>query len=185
MAQTGQIIDNPITGERFRWHLTEADTGGRLVRAEGWIRPGGGMPVEHFHPYSDERFEVLSGRMTLERGGDTVVLLGGDCDKVAAGVPHKWCNAGDEELHLFIEVTDPRGFEDMMEDAFEAARRGDTGPSGRMKLLPGALFARRHWDSIRVTSPPPAVQRLVIPPLAFLGRLVSSRAAPVQAPSAT
>jgi mannose-6-phosphate isomerase-like protein (cupin superfamily) len=186
MAQTGEIIDNPVTGERFRWHLTEADTDGRLARAEGWIHPGGGVPVEHFHPHSEERFEVLSGRMTLERGGETHVLLGGDCDKVAPGEPHKWCNAGEEELHLFIELTNPSGFEDMMEDAFEAARRGNTGPGGRMKLLPGALFAQRHAASIVVTSPPPAVQRVIVPPLAWLARRVlSARAAPARARSAT
>ena len=31
---TTSLIDNPVTGERFRWHLTAADTGGRLVRAD-------------------------------------------------------------------------------------------------------------------------------------------------------
>ena len=182
MATKDQIIDNPVTGERFRWHLTEADTGGRLARAEGWIRPGGGVSVEHFHPYSEERFEVLSGRMTLERGGESHVLLGGDCARVPAGVPHRWCNAGDEELHMFMEVHDPRGFEDMLEDAFAAAQRGHVAPDGRMKLLPGAAFARAHWASIRVTSPPPWLQRVVLPPLAWLS---SVRPAPARAPSAT
>jgi mannose-6-phosphate isomerase-like protein (cupin superfamily) len=186
MGTKGQIIDNPVTGERFRWHLTEADTGGRLARAEMWVRPGGGVSVEHFHPHSEERFEVVGGRMSLERGGETHVLLGGDCDKVAPGVPHRWCNAGEEELHLFIEVTDPHGFEDMIEDAFEAARSGDVAASGRMKLLRGAVFAQAHAASFVATSPPPALQRVVVPPLALLGRLLSSRrAAPVQAPSAT
>jgi mannose-6-phosphate isomerase-like protein (cupin superfamily) len=86
MARKGQIMENPVTGERFRWHLTEADTGGRLVRAEAWVNPGGGVRTEHFHPHSGERFEVLSGRMTLERGGEPHVLLGGDRTAVAPGV---------------------------------------------------------------------------------------------------
>src|SRR3954465_2342212 len=162
MARKGQIVENPLTGERFRWHLTEADTGGRLVRAEAWVRPGGGVRAEHFHPHSEERFEVLSGRMTLERDGESHVLLGGDRTTVAPGVPHRWCNGGDDELHLFIEVENPRGFEHMIEEAFAAGR------DGGMKLRPGAAFARGHAESIRVTSPPLWLQRLIVPPLAWL-----------------
>lgn len=182
MATAGQIIDNPVTGERFRWHLTEADTDGRLARAEGWIRVGGGVSVEHFHPRSEERFEILSGRMALELAGRTQVLLAGDCARVAPGVPHRWRNAGDEELHMFMEMHDPRGFEDMLEDAFAAAQRGDVAPDGKMKLLPAAAFAWAHRESIRVTSPPPWLQSVVLPPLAWLA---SVRPAPARAPSAT
>lgn len=184
MATAGQIVDNPVTGERFRWHLTEADTDGKLARAEVWVRPGGGVRVEHFHPYSEERFEVLEGRMTLERDGETHVLLGGDRCKVAPGVPHRWCNAGDEELHLFLEVTDPHGFEQMIEDGFAASHAGQVDAQGRMKLLPGSEFARVHADAIRVTSPPRWLQRIVIPPLAWLNR-VAARGGSARAPSAT
>ena len=174
MARTGQITANPITGERFRWHLTERETDGRMARAEVWVRAGGGVPVEHFHPYSEERFEVLEGRMVLECAGEARVLLAGECARVPAGTPHRWCNGGPEELHLFVEVGDPHGFEDMIEDAFAAAREGRTNAAGRMKLLPGAAFAQRHHDSLRVTSPPPAVQSLLLPPLALLGRMTAA-----------
>ena len=169
------IIDNPVTGERFRWHLTEADTAGRLVRAEAWVSPGGGVRVEHFHPRSEERFELLSGRMTLERGGETHVLLGGDRATVLPGVRHRWCNGGDDELHLFIEVENPHGFEHMIEEAFAAGRGGGMG------LLPGASFARRHAASIRVTSPPVWLQPFVVTPLAWL----NDRGARARARSAT
>jgi mannose-6-phosphate isomerase-like protein (cupin superfamily) len=186
MAHAGEIVENTVTGERFRWHLTEAQTDGRLVRAELWVRPGGGVAVEHFHPHSEERFEVLEGRMTLERGGETHVLLGGDRDKVAPRVPHRWCNAGEEELHLFLELDDPHGFEDMIEDGFGALARGELRRDGQMKLLAGAAFAQRHAEAIVVTKPPPWLQRLIVPPLALLHRALSrGRAASAPAPSAT
>lgn len=180
------MIENPVTGERFRWHLTSADTGGRLARAEVWVRPGGGVSVEHFHPHATERFEVLSGRMCVECRGKERVLLGGERHEVPAGAAHRWRNAGEEELHLFIEVSTPSGFEDMVEDAFLAAQRGESGPDGRIKLLPGAVYARTHWEAIRVTSPPPWLQRVIIPPLVPVGRLVNRRrAVAAPAPSAT
>ena len=175
MAHAGQITANPVTGERFRWHLTERDTDGRLARAEVWVAAGGGVPVEHFHPHSEERFEVLDGRMILECGGKSRVLLAGECAHVPAGTPHRWRNGGANELHLFVEVTEPHGFEDMIEDAFAAARGGKTNGAGRMKLLAGAAFARRHFDSLRVTSPPPAVQPFLLPPLALMAAATGER----------
>jgi mannose-6-phosphate isomerase-like protein (cupin superfamily) len=172
MAHAEQIIENPVTGERFRWHLTSSDTDGRLARAEVWVRPGGGVFVEHLHPHSEERFEVLGGRLILEVDGESRVLVGGERTRFRAGVPHMWRNGGDEELHLFIEVHDPLGFEDMIEDAFGAARAGQTDARGRPKLLPGAVMLRSHAQSTRPTSPPARVQRLLVPPLALLARVL-------------
>jgi quercetin dioxygenase-like cupin family protein len=170
MATAGQIVDNPVTGERFRWHLTAGDTGGRLVRAEVWVRPGGGVFVEHLHPQSEERFEVVDGRMILEAERRPRVLLAGERARVASGVRHRWRNGGDGELHLYIEVHEPMGFEDMIEDVFAAARAGRTDAGGRLDLLPGAALVRTHARNTRPASPPAAIQRVVIPPIALLAR---------------
>jgi mannose-6-phosphate isomerase-like protein (cupin superfamily) len=170
MAEKGRIVENPVTGERFRWHLTEADTGGRLVRAEVWVRPGGGVFVEHLHPQSEERFEVLCGRMIVEQDGEPSVLLAGERARIPAGVPHRWRNGGDEELHLFLDVDDPCGFEHMIEDAFAAARAGRTSADGRLRLLPGAALLRAHGRNTRPTSPPLAIQHVAVPALAFVAR---------------
>ena len=167
-----QISENPVTGERLRWHLRSCETGGRLARAEMWVRPGGGVFVEHLHPKSEERFEVVRGRMILELGHEARVLLGGERARVPCGSAHRWRNGGEEELHLYIEVHDPLGFDDMIDDAFAAARAGRTGRTGRLKLLPGAAFLRSHARAFRPTSPPVCVQRLIVPPLALAARLL-------------
>jgi mannose-6-phosphate isomerase-like protein (cupin superfamily) len=172
MATSGQIIDNPVTGERFRWHLTSGDTGGRLARAEVWVRPGGGVFVEHLHPDSEERFEVLHGRMIVEVDGEPRVVLGGETARVPPGVAHKWRNGGNEKLHLIIDVHNPRGFEDMIEDAFAAARAGQTDRAGRLKLLPGAAFLRAHAANTRPTYPPLPLQRVLVPTLGLLARVL-------------
>jgi hypothetical protein len=72
MASAGETIESPVAGERFKWHQTAADTGGRLVRHEGWVRPGGGVRLEHVHRHSEERFELLIETMfRLAREGKT------------------------------------------------------------------------------------------------------------------
>ena len=78
MARPGEITENPITGERCRWLVTSAETGGRLTRAEFWTRPGGGVPVMHIHREANEHFEVLAGELTARVGHETIVLRPGE-----------------------------------------------------------------------------------------------------------
>ena len=122
MATAGETIENPVTGERFKWHQTAADTGGRLVRHEGWVRPGGGVRTEHVHRHSEERFELLAGRMALEIDGHRSTLAAGDSATAPAGVPHRWWNDGDDELHFVVEVDPPLRFELVIETMFRLAR---------------------------------------------------------------
>lgn len=95
-------ITNPVTGERVRWHLTSADTGGRLVRAEWWVLPGGAVSFDHRE--AEERFEVLAGRMTAELDGRVLVVGRGERLAIPAGVPRRLRNGGDEELHFLVDV---------------------------------------------------------------------------------
>jgi mannose-6-phosphate isomerase-like protein (cupin superfamily) len=171
MATTADILENPVTGERCRWHLRSADTDGALVRFEVWVRPGGGVPGDHVHDRSEERFEVLSGRLVLDCGGERRVLLAGERARVPAGVPHGWRNGGEDELHLMVELDDPGDFEGLLEAVFDLARAGRWDDQGRPRLLDVAVLMRRHPADTYPTRPPRWVQRLLLPPLALAGRM--------------
>lgn len=158
MATAGETIENPVTGERFKWHQTAADTGGRLVRHEGWVRPGGGVRTEHVHRHSEERFELLAGRMALEIDGHRRTLAAGDSATAPAGVPHRWWNDGDDELHFVVEVDPPLRFELVIETMFRLAREGKTDATGRPQLR-YLLVVAREFDEVYVTRPPLWVQR--------------------------
>jgi mannose-6-phosphate isomerase-like protein (cupin superfamily) len=167
---TGQIIENPATGERCRWLLTAAETDGALVRAEVWVRPGGGVG-EHVHDRSEERFEVLEGRLILGRGDERHVLLAGEHGRVPAGTPHQWRNGGDDELHFVVEVDQPGQFEALLEGAYALARAGRCNAQGQPNLFDVASLLRRHPADTHPTRPPRWVQRLLLPPLALIGGL--------------
>jgi len=160
---------NPATGERIRWLLRAPETGGELVRLEMWTSPGGGVRGTHVHARSQERFEVLSGRLVLESGGEQRIVLAGEQAAVAPGVPHRWRNGGPEELHMIIELDRPGRFEHMIEAAFAAGREGRFDAQGRMRPLAAAALVRRYPDEIAPPWPR-WLQRLVIPPLALAGR---------------
>jgi len=47
MAFTGQVLDNPISGERFVFHQTASDTGGQLLAFDLVLTPDGHVPGGH------------------------------------------------------------------------------------------------------------------------------------------
>ena len=78
--------------------LTAQETGGRLTRTEIWV------PADHVDPHAETRFEVVRGRMVLERDGRQHVLLAGERARVPPGARYRWSNGGAEELHVIVEV---------------------------------------------------------------------------------
>ena len=95
-------IENPASGVRVKWHLTAADTDGALLRFELWVPPGGAGPHADLH--TEERFELMAGTMGLERGNERLELTRGQRATVPPGVARRWGNAGDDELHVMVEV---------------------------------------------------------------------------------
>jgi|GEM_PF-6091236 len=59
MAYRGQVMDNPVSGERFVFHQTTGDSGGELLALELVLDPHGHVPGGHVHPVQEERFEVV------------------------------------------------------------------------------------------------------------------------------
>ncbi len=159
---------NPATGERVRWLLRASDTGGELVRFEMWASPGGGVLGAHVHARSEERFEVLAGRLILEIGGEPRVLVAGEHAVVPPGTPHRWRNGGSDELHMLIELDRPGRFEEMLETAFAAGRTGGFDARRRMRVPVAAALVQRFPNEIAPPWPR-WLQRLVLPPLALVG----------------
>jgi quercetin dioxygenase-like cupin family protein len=168
-----RTIENPATGERLKWLVTSAESGGELVRAELWIRPGGGPAGQHVHRDGDEHVQLLAGRMELRVGRARRLLVRGDRATVPAGLPHCWRNAGAEELHAIAELHPPHQFEQLTETVYALARAGQTGRGGRLRLLDAAALHARHGDQLQLV---PAALPL---PLARSHRLLVRALAPV------
>jgi quercetin dioxygenase-like cupin family protein len=176
MAHAGQVIENPVTGERARWLVTAAETGGRLVRAEWWARPGGGVQAEHVHRTATERFQVLSGRLAGTLGGERFELGPGEEAALPPGVAHTWWNpSADEDLHFVLEVTPAGHFEETIELVFGLAREGKVRSDGLPRLLQTAVTVRAYGLEAFPTSPPLPVLRAAVAVLAPIGRLAGKR----------
>ena len=78
MAYSGQIIENPVSGERIHFLQTAADTDGELLEFELELTPDGHVPGAHVHPEQEERFHVLEGTMKFRLGMRTIVAGAGE-----------------------------------------------------------------------------------------------------------
>jgi quercetin dioxygenase-like cupin family protein len=176
MATAGQTIENPVTGERARWLVTAAETGGELVRAEWWARPGGGVRGEHVHAEATERFQVLSGRLTAVVGGERRVFGPGEEAVLPPRVPHAWFNEDPEEdVHMVVEVTPAGHFEETVEVIFGLAREGKVDAVGFPNLLQLAVTMHAFGFEAYPTSPPLPLLKAVAAVLAPVGRLTGKR----------
>jgi quercetin dioxygenase-like cupin family protein len=170
MAYAGQILDNPVSGERFTFRKTAADTDGELLEFDLELAPDGHVPGKHVHPSQEERFEVLSGTMKFKMGRKTVVAEAGDVVTVPAGVAHKFENGGDETAQVRVQVTPALEMERLFETAVALARDGRTTAKGMPKPLDLALFVREFADEVQGAFPPVWVQRASLAPLAWIAR---------------
>ena len=77
MADAGDVIENPVTGERMTFRRTAADTGGAELVVELELRADAFLPAEHIHQKQEERFTVLDGRLLFRSAGEERLVTAG------------------------------------------------------------------------------------------------------------
>jgi quercetin dioxygenase-like cupin family protein len=103
MANAGQSVVNPRTGERVTFVRTAADTGGEVLEMElVWPRPGERAPA-HVHPEMEERYEVLGGTAAFRIGGHERTAGPGEVVTVPPGTTHLAWNPTGDPVHLKVE----------------------------------------------------------------------------------
>jgi mannose-6-phosphate isomerase-like protein (cupin superfamily) len=170
MAYAGQVIENPVSGERITFRKTAADTGGELLEIDLDLSPDGHVPGMHVHPIQEERFEVTKGEMRFRMGRKKVTARAGDVVVVPPGVRHKFANTGGEPAAARVQIRPALRMEQLFETTVELARDGRTTRKGLPKPLDLALFVREFEQEVQGAFPPVWAQRLALAPLAWLAR---------------
>jgi mannose-6-phosphate isomerase-like protein (cupin superfamily) len=139
-----------------------------------WLEPGAHLP-EHFHPTLEERWEVLDGTIQLKLDGHCRCLTVQDGPvRLGPDVRHEIRNTSDRRVRARAEVLPAGHLEAFLTEAAQAARHGVFTAGGLPTSLRHAVwiaaFAQRHRHETVMTSPPPAVQRIVLPLLARFAR---------------
>ncbi len=101
MAQAGDALENPVSGQRLIFRKTTQETGGELLEVESvYTKPSPSRPATHYHPHQEERFEVLFGEVRVLLGGEERTLGEGEILTVAPGTPHSmWAEKAGTRLN--------------------------------------------------------------------------------------
>jgi len=170
MAFSGQVLDNPVSGERITFRQTRADTDGDLLAIDLELAPDGHVPGAHVHPHQEERFEVLSGVMKFRRGLKTVVASAGDIVVVPPGTVHRFSNGGTEPARVRVEVRPALRMEELFETTVALANDGRTDKRGMPRPLDLALFMSAFEAEVRPPFAPASAVSALMAPLSWLAR---------------
>src|SRR5581483_1149284 len=176
VARAGDVLDDPATGSRLVFLRTAAETAGELLEYELTFVPGGFSARNHLHPLQSELHEVLDGSLGLVVGGRERRLAAGDAVTVPPATQHRIFATQTEPLRARFLLQPALESEVLLETLFGLARDGKVGRSGNPSPLSLAVIFGEFAKLGRPPSPPPAVQRALLAPLAWLGRRRGYRA---------
>jgi mannose-6-phosphate isomerase-like protein (cupin superfamily) len=165
-----EFVEDPLFRQRYRFGRD-----GDVLRVEIRTDPGGGVLADHVHPQLEERYQVLKGEVTFRVDGKPVVAGPGAKVVVTPGVRHSFQNTGTETSHLDVEAEPALQLRESIEEGASLARTekfsATAKPRSFRALVAAAALADRYRETVVLSSPPPAVQRLLFP---LLARFASS-----------
>jgi quercetin dioxygenase-like cupin family protein len=139
-----------------------------------WFEDGGHLP-EHFHPSLEEYWQVVEGRARVKLDGSWRDLVPEDGPvRVAPNVRHELKNSSGAPVYAKSKVIPGGGLREFLAEASRAAEEGLYNARNMPTSLRGAMwlakFAYRFRDETVMCSPPPALQRVVLPVVVRLAR---------------
>jgi mannose-6-phosphate isomerase-like protein (cupin superfamily) len=170
MAHKGQVLVNPLSGERITFSTTASETDGEMLAFDLELTPDGAVPGAHVHPCQEERFEIVAGIMSFLKGTRLVTARAGDTVVVPPGTIHRFKNAGETTAHVRVQVRPALNMEGLLETAVALSREGRTNGRGMPHPLDLALFMRAFETEVKAPFVPAGVARAVMAPLAWVAR---------------
>lgn len=180
---SARVVEDPVLKHRLSFEEATEEDGTESVHCEMWVEPGGGVPP-HVHPAMEERFTVLDGRAEFLSGRTWTGADAGETVVVPAGTRHAYRNRGSVVAHVMCVAApaDP-ALEGFLTDAAALARAGQISklglPTTPSAWLRGAVMIDTYGHMVEMGFPPlpPApIARLLLAPLARLGRRRGIRA---------
>lgn len=132
-----------------------------------WFEDGAHLP-EHFHPSSEERWAAVDGTLRVKLAGTWRDLRPEDGPvAVLPNVRHELKNESGRTVLGRTECIPALHLEEFLIESARAAREGLYNARNLPTSWRGAVWAadlaQRHRDETVMCSPPPAVQRILLP----------------------
>jgi quercetin dioxygenase-like cupin family protein len=121
-----------LPGQRERFLLRGADTGGVYALSESVLPPGVDAPL-HVHRHEDESFYVISGTIEAICGEQTIVLTDGSSIFLPRDIPHRIKNIGATPAKVLMILSPPQ-LESFFDQMIVAAAEGALDPQRMAEL---------------------------------------------------
>lgn len=123
-APQRRIFINPVIGDRAILVKSGAETGGAYTLFQIEVVPGGGNTL-HIHKTYSETFKVLEGELSVQLGGNLLLLYKGDSVTVPQNESHCFNNRSSQPTKFSVEFRPAQpGFEKAIAIAYGLAADG-------------------------------------------------------------
>lgn len=146
------------------------DARGQIVLTlEGSLPPRAAGPPMHVHFHEHEEGIVKAGTLGAQVGKEKTIVPTGGTAVLPVGLPHRWWNAGDDLLEFNGQVAPVVDLDRYLQAVFAIF---NASSNGRPSIFHFAHVLWRHRKTQLVLGPPPAIQRMMLPVLLFLGHVL-------------
>ena len=160
-------LENRHTGEILVMRRMRDAQGQIVLTLDGTLPPGTSGPPLHVHFHEQEEGIVKAGTLGAQIGTDKFVIPAGGTVVLPAGRPHRWWNAGDDLLEFSGHVV-PVDLDRYLQAVFAVLNASN----GRPPIFYLAHVLWRHRDTQLLSIPPPAIQRILLPVVLIIGRIL-------------
>ncbi|MCD6013711.1 MAG: cupin protein [Flavipsychrobacter sp.] len=159
-------IDNGH-GERITFLRYVKDANNDYLELDNLVKPGGGPPM-HVHHKQSESLTVVQGKIGVEIMGQKPVYYGvGETASFAAGVPHKFWNAGDEPLICTGRVEPANNVVYFLTEVYKSSAIN----GGRPSAFDSAYLLDKYKSEFDMYGIPGFVKNVIFPVALFFGKL--------------
>ena len=162
-------IENRHTGEILRMRRVRDAQGQIVLILDGSLPPQTSGPPLHVHIHEHEEVIVKAGTVGALVGTEKIIVPAGGTASFPAGIPHRWWNAGDDLLELSGQVVPLVDLDRYLQAVFAVL---NASSNGRPSIFHFAHVLWRHRDTQSFSIPAPAIQRIVLPVILFIGRIL-------------
>ncbi|MEO6348217.1 MAG: cupin domain-containing protein [Aquaticitalea sp.] len=172
MAYTNDMIENPVIGDKVQFLITSEDSKGEILKTKLWLKIGAKGTPEHVHPKQLETFEVISGTARIKLSGEDLILTAGQKIEIPKNAPHKFSNAGDDELIMIGELMPAMRTEFFIETMYAVAIKGKVNS----EAIPTDFFQfmtilNEYYGEVFIVGIPIPIQKIVTKVVGGIGKV--------------
>ncbi|MFL5808492.1 MAG: cupin domain-containing protein [Flavisolibacter sp.] len=171
MAYRNKLISNPVNGQSIKFLQTTKDTAGELLEMEASWQPHSHKPADHYHPFQDEHFRVITGELMVKMNGQIKLMKAGDQVHINKNIHHAMWNDSNDVTVVNWRVFPALNTEYLLETAIGLANDGKLNKKGMSHTLQIALIGRQYADEFRLSKPPFLIQKILFTILRPFARL--------------